>query len=60
MTKVYVGGLEPDVTQKDLEEEFDYFGRVNDVWVAKNPPGTGTIPAHFKNSPGSWNHPSLL
>ena len=37
--KLYVGGLSSDVTVGDLEKEFEYFGPVHDVWVARNPPG---------------------
>merc|ERR1711872_552439 len=39
MTRIYVGGLHERVTVADVEREFEYFGRVRDVWVARNPPG---------------------
>lgn len=39
-TKVYVGNLNPDVNERDLREQFDRFGGLTDVWVARKPPGT--------------------
>lgn len=39
MTKVYVGNLGDNASKRELEEEFRYFGPLQDVWVARNPPG---------------------
>lgn len=37
--KVYVGGIGGDVTRDELDREYSKFGRIKEVWVAKNPPG---------------------
>ncbi|XP_046841202.1 RNA-binding protein 1-like [Xenia sp. Carnegie-2017] len=42
-TKVYVGGLPNDARKEELENEFSRFGKLQDVWVARNPPGFAFI-----------------
>ena len=37
--KVYVGNLGNNGSKQELEREFERFGRLHDVWVARNPPG---------------------
>ena len=37
--KVYVGNLGSNGSKRELEREFERFGRLHDVWVARNPPG---------------------
>ena len=37
--KVYVGNLGNNGSKQELEREFEKFGRLHDVWVARNPPG---------------------
>ena len=37
--KVYVGNLGSNGSKAELEREFERFGRLHDVWVARNPPG---------------------
>lgn len=37
--KVYVGNLGSGASRNELEKEFKYFGRLVNVWVARNPPG---------------------
>ncbi len=37
--KVYVGGLNNSVDKTELQREFQRFGSLTDVWVARNPPG---------------------
>ena len=37
--KVYVGNLGNNGSKKELEREFERFGKLHDVWVARNPPG---------------------
>ncbi|CAN1825253.1 Serine/arginine-rich splicing factor RSZ22 [Linum perenne] len=39
MSRVYVGNLDPQVTERDLEDEFRKFGAIKSVWVARRPPG---------------------
>ncbi|CAN0860288.1 Serine/arginine-rich splicing factor RSZ22 [Linum grandiflorum] len=39
MSRVYVGNLDPRVTERDLEDEFRKFGVIRSVWVARRPPG---------------------
>jgi len=38
-TKVYVGDLGSSASKLDLEEAFSPYGRLTNVWVARNPPG---------------------
>lgn len=37
--KVYVGGLGEQGRKEEIEKEFEKFGPLHDVWVARNPPG---------------------
>jgi RNA recognition motif-containing protein len=37
--KVYVGGLNENVSKEELEDEFTKFGKLEQVWVARKPPG---------------------
>ena len=37
--KVYVGGLGQQGRKDEIEKEFEKFGKLHDVWVARNPPG---------------------
>ena len=39
MVRVYVGNLRSDTDKGEIEREFEKFGKLNDVWVARNPPG---------------------
>ncbi|GAA0184600.1 RNA splicing factor [Lithospermum erythrorhizon] len=39
MAKVYVGNLDPRVSERELEDEFRHFGTIRSVWVARRPPG---------------------
>ncbi|XP_050372610.1 serine/arginine-rich splicing factor RSZ22 [Argentina anserina] len=43
MTRVYVGNLDPRVSDRDLEDEFRVFGVLRSVWVARRPPGYAFI-----------------
>ncbi|ELT98383.1 hypothetical protein CAPTEDRAFT_123867, partial [Capitella teleta] len=48
--KLYVGDLLESVTKDDLEKEFRQYGRIKEVWVARNPPGFAFIEfAHEKD-----------
>ncbi|XP_063399624.1 serine/arginine-rich splicing factor 7-like [Mytilus trossulus] len=38
-TKLYVGDLARDAHERDLERAFSYYGRLRNVWVARNPAG---------------------
>ena len=38
-TKVYVGGLGNNGSKQELEDVFGYYGKLKNVWVARNPPG---------------------
>ena len=38
-TRVYVGNLGDNGLKPEIEKEFERFGDVHDVWVARNPPG---------------------
>lgn len=42
-TKVYVGDLPRDASEKELGRVFDRYGNVRNVWVARNPPGFAFI-----------------
>ncbi|CDJ69998.1 hypothetical protein, conserved [Eimeria necatrix] len=37
--KVYVGNLDPESTSSELEEIFRRYGKLSNIWVARNPPG---------------------
>eukprot|EP00775_Hariotina_reticulata_P009284 gene9284-9449_t len=37
--RVYVGGLRPDTTERELEDEFSAYGAIRSIWVARKPPG---------------------
>ncbi|KAD7116477.1 hypothetical protein E3N88_03745 [Mikania micrantha] len=39
MSRVYVGNLDPRVSERELEDEFRVFGVLRNVWVARRPPG---------------------
>ncbi|KAH6783612.1 serine/arginine-rich 22 [Perilla frutescens var. hirtella] len=43
MSRVYVGNLDPRVSERDLEDEFRSFGVIRSVWVARRPPGYAFI-----------------
>lgn len=43
MTRVYVGKLGNNGSRRELEKEFERFGPLRDVWVARNPPGFAFI-----------------
>lgn len=37
--KLYVGDLYDNITSGDVKREFEKFGKIFDIWVARNPPG---------------------
>ncbi|KAL5762030.1 hypothetical protein ACOSP7_018294 [Xanthoceras sorbifolium] len=39
MSRIYVGNLDPRVSERELEDEFRMFGVLRSVWVARRPPG---------------------
>ncbi|XP_057844328.1 serine/arginine-rich splicing factor RSZ21A isoform X1 [Cryptomeria japonica] len=43
MARIYVGNLDPRVTERELEDEFRVFGVLRSVWVARKPPGFAFI-----------------
>lgn len=40
-TKVYIGGLLEDIGNDKLQDEFEKFGRVEKVWIARSPHSKG-------------------
>ncbi|KAJ0401518.1 hypothetical protein P43SY_009378 [Pythium insidiosum] len=38
-TRVYVGGLPRDATQREIQDGFGRYGHISNVWIARNPPG---------------------
>ena len=48
--QVYIGDLGEDATRRELEEAFDKFGRVRNVWIAKRPPGQLSWPKQSSKS----------
>ncbi|KXZ49634.1 hypothetical protein GPECTOR_20g491 [Gonium pectorale] len=38
-TRIYVGNLPADIAERDVRDEFERFGRVRTIWVARKPPG---------------------
>merc|ERR1712080_514039 len=43
MSRLFIGGLPEDASRSELEREFEHFGALRDVWVARNPPGFGFV-----------------
>ncbi len=43
MARVYIGDLGSSGSKQDLEKEFEHFGPLKSVWVARNPPGFAFI-----------------
>lgn len=43
MSRVYVGNLDPRVSERELEDEFRTYGVLRSVWVARRPPGYAFI-----------------
>ncbi|KAL9255585.1 Serine/arginine-rich splicing factor RSZ21-like protein [Drosera capensis] len=43
MSRVYVGNLDPHVSERDLEDEFKRYGPIRSLWVARRPPGYAFI-----------------
>ena len=41
--QVYIGNLNPDATERDLEDKFMSYGPLRKVWVARRPPGFAYI-----------------
>ena len=39
LTQVFIGGLRDDANRYDIEDVFNKYGNVRDVWVARKPPG---------------------
>lgn len=37
--RLYVGGLNPSATKDDVERAFSKYGKIIDLWLARNPPG---------------------
>jgi len=37
--KVYIGSLSEGASKVDVEDAFSRYGRLRNVWVARNPPG---------------------
>ena len=38
-SKIYVGDLPKDATEKEIEKAFSAYGPIKSVWVARNPAG---------------------
>lgn len=39
MSKLYLGQLRPDITQREIEDAFAKFGPIDNLWIARKPPG---------------------
>ena len=44
-SQIYIGDLGNDATRYELEDAFNPFGTVKNVWIAKRPPGK-TLHSH--------------
>ena len=42
-TRVYIGDLGSNGSKQELEKEFEHYGPLKSVWVARNPPGFAFI-----------------
>jgi hypothetical protein len=49
-TRVYVGGLPRDASNREVNEGFNRYGKIANVWVARNPPGFAFVVSEIKNS----------
>ncbi|KAG2438220.1 hypothetical protein HYH02_010921 [Chlamydomonas schloesseri] len=38
-SRIYIGNLPADIAERDVRDEFERFGRVRTIWVARKPPG---------------------
>lgn len=38
-SRVYLGSLPHEITSREIEESFSRYGKLMNVWVARNPPG---------------------
>lgn len=47
-SKVYVGGLTQSASKDEIEEAFERYGRLRNVFVARNPPGFAFV--EYENS----------
>ncbi|XP_077999322.1 serine/arginine-rich splicing factor 7-like isoform X1 [Glandiceps talaboti] len=46
--RIFVGDLGPRVGKYELEREFEYYGPLINVWVARNPPGFAFLVYKYK------------
>ncbi|ELU13007.1 hypothetical protein CAPTEDRAFT_30194, partial [Capitella teleta] len=46
--KIYIGGLDADVTRRQLRSMFGKYGGVKSTWVAWNPPGFGFVEMRYE------------
>ena len=66
MSKIYIAGAEVgrSIQKEDLEEKFSRFGRINSVWVARQPPGFAFIeyedPRDAEDSVRDMNNTEIL
>ena len=42
-SRIYVGGLDRETRDRDLEDVFYKFGKISNIWIARNPPGFAFI-----------------
>ncbi|MEW5302202.1 MAG: hypothetical protein WDW36_005005 [Sanguina aurantia] len=42
-SRVYVGGLDERISERDLDDEFGRFGKLRNIWIARKPPGFAFI-----------------
>lgn len=41
--QVFIGNLPPEAESRDLHDFFRDYGKINDAWVARKPPGFGFV-----------------
>lgn len=41
-SRIYVGNI-PNATKEELQQCFEKFGRIVNIWIARNPPGFGFV-----------------
>lgn len=42
-TRLFIGGLPDDAEREEIEETFGKYGKLNDIWIARKPPGFGFV-----------------
>lgn len=45
--RLYVGGLPRDATSREIQDGFNRFGHIANIWIARNPPGFAFVVSFY-------------